>query len=33
MVSASDDGVEISFTDAEGNSWVVDYSITYKTGG
>ena len=33
VVDASEDGVEISFTDAEGNSWVIDYSILYKTGG
>jgi hypothetical protein len=26
MVHVSDGGVEISFTDDEGNSWVVDYS-------
>jgi hypothetical protein len=30
MVDASNAGVEISFTDADGNSWVIDYSITRK---
>jgi hypothetical protein len=33
VVDASDDGVEISFMDAEGNPWVISYSIEYKTGG
>jgi hypothetical protein len=33
VIDAADDGVQISFTDAEGNSWVIDYSILYKTGG
>jgi hypothetical protein len=30
MVDATDEGVEISFTDGDGNSWVIDYSITSK---
>jgi hypothetical protein len=27
LVDVSDEGVEISFTDAEGNAWVIDYAI------
>jgi hypothetical protein len=33
VVDASDDAVVISFDDADGNAWVVEYSIAYKTGG
>jgi hypothetical protein len=30
IVDATGEIVTVSFTDAEGNSWVIDYSIAYK---
>jgi hypothetical protein len=32
LVEATDEGVEISFEDAQGTAWVITYSIEYKIG-
>lgn len=33
VVDVSEESVEISFTDAEGNTWVIDYTVIGRAGG
>jgi hypothetical protein len=33
VVDVSEESVEISFTDAEGNTWVIDYTVIARAGG